>query len=206
MEDMTSPETTSQHQSFLDRPARVISEIFAPAVLVATLILVSSFIPDGFMAGLPFALVAVFFIAVLPFAVVMVLTRKGRLTDHHISRRTQRAPVLGGAIASVLVGLWVLSAMGAPAGLMAMIVSVLLGIIVVLVVNLGWKLSAHTAVAVFFAAAMVFYFGPWALLAMLVPGSVGWSRVHLGAHTVAQVLAGAAVGLLIGYGFAQLAP
>lgn len=201
---MTSPQTTSRDRSIRGQLARVLTEVFAPAVLVAALILVSSFVPGGFQAGLPFALVAVFFIAVLPFAVVVVLTRRGNLTDHHISRRSQRAPVLGGAIVSVLVGLWVLAGMGAPAGLMTMIISVLVGIIAVLIVNLVWKLSAHTAVAVFFAAAMVAYFGPWGLFAAVVPVGVGWSRIRLGAHTVAQVFAGGAVGLLIGLGFALL--
>lgn len=199
---MATLEVEPQHRSLVDRVAQVLTEVFAPAVLVATLILVSSFVPDGFQAGLPFALVAVFFIAVLPFAVVLVLTRRGRLTDHHISRRSQRAPVLGGAIVSVLLGVGVLTAMGAPAGLMTMIISILAGIVLVLLVNLIWKLSAHTAVAVFFAAAMVIFFGPWGLIAAAMPAGAGWSRVHLGAHTLAQVLAGGAVGLVIGAGFA----
>lgn len=203
---MASLEVEPRSQPFADRMARVLTEVFAPAVLVAVLILLSSFIRAGFQAGLPFALVAVFFIAVLPFAVVVYLTRRGKLTDHHISRRSQRAPVLGGAIVSVLVGVGILSAMGAPAELMIMIASILAGIITVLAVNLVWKLSAHTAVAVFFAAALIIYFGPWGLLAAVIPVGVGWSRVRLEAHTVAQVLAGGFVGLLIGFGFSLLSP
>ncbi|MDF9279086.1 phosphatidic acid phosphatase [Arthrobacter sp. EH-1B-1] len=126
------------------------------------------------------------------------------MADHHISVRTQRAPVLAGACLSLLLGLGVLQLLGAPLQLTVMILSVLAGILAVLAVNLVWKLSAHAAVASFFMIAMVMIFGWVGLVSAVVPLAVGWSRVRLGAHTTLQVLAGLTVGLLIGAGFMAL--
>lgn len=202
-----SNKTTRTSASFVENPpsyraARWVTEIGAPAVLVTALLLMSSVSSVSGLDGLLYGLVAVLFVTGIPFLCVVLLTRRGRLSDHHISVRTQRAPVLAGACLSLLVGIIVLQLLGAPLRLTVMIFSVLAGIFAVLAVNLVWKLSAHAAVASFFMVAMVVLLGGAGLLSAVVPLAVGWSRVRLGAHTTAQVLAGTVVGLLIGAGFA----
>jgi membrane-associated phospholipid phosphatase len=47
------------------------------------------------------------------------------------------------------------------------------------------------------AVVLVLVFGPALLATALVVAAVGWSRVRLRDHTVAQVLAGAAIGAVI---------
>lgn len=199
---MASLDAEQQRPSFSSRAATILTEVFAPAVLVTMLLLLSSVVPYGMRAGLLLGLLAVAFMTVLPFTAVVLLTRRGKLTDRHIGRRSQRAPVLAGAIMSAIFGFGILAVLDAPTGLLRMVLSVLAGIVVVLLVNLVWKLSAHTAVAAFFAVALVVYFGCWGFIAAVVPAGVGWSRVRLGAHSPAQVLVGGIVGLLIGAAFA----
>jgi membrane-associated phospholipid phosphatase len=68
-------------------------------------------------------------------------------------------------------------------------------------VSVRWKISVHGALAGAGLARLGACGGalwPWALLPLL-----GWSRVRLGRHTVAQVIAGAAWGVaLFGLGLA----
>lgn len=55
----------------------------------------------------------------MPFAAVLSLVRLGKITDHHVSNRKQRAPVLMMTAVSVIVGLLVLHATGAPKSVLA---------------------------------------------------------------------------------------
>ena len=198
----TSMPLGGTRQSYL--AARWVTEAGAPAVLVTVLLLLSSISSVSGIEGVLYGLVAVLFVTALPFLCVVLLARRGRLVDHHISVRTQRAPVLAGACLSLLLGLGVLQLLGAPLQLTFMIVGVLAGILAVLAVNLVWKLSAHAAVASFFMVVMIMLFGWVGLTSAVVPLAVCWSRVHLGAHTTLQVLAGTMVGLLVGAGFVVL--
>ena len=188
-------------QSSARRAAALFTEIFAPAVLITALLVLASVHQAG-LAGLGPALVAITFVTAIPFAAVYLLTKRGRVTDHHVGERRQRAPILLGALVSIAVGIYVLLRIGAPQGLVVMIISTVLGIVLVLAVNLFWKLSAHAAVGVFFTVASTVMLGPWGLATVLVPLAVGWSRVVLGAHTRAQVACGFAVGLFVGLAYA----
>ena len=181
--------------------ATAVSEGCAPAVLVTLFLLVVAFGAVGWPEGLLYSLVAVGFTTALPLAAVVSLVRLGRLTDHHISDRRQRAPVLAASLSSITVGLVLLVALDAPGNLLAAVISTVGGVVAVLVVNLWWKLSAHSAVAVFVAVGSVALLGPWAGVLVAVPAIVGWSRVHLRVHTQAQVVAGYLVGAAIGAAF-----
>ncbi|MWV50829.1 phosphatase PAP2 family protein [Rathayibacter sp. VKM Ac-2803] len=64
--------------------------------------------------------------------------------------------------------------------------------------HLAWKLSGHAAVVATCAVVVLIAYGPWSLL-VTVPIALwtGWSRVRLGAHTPAQVIAGGLVGAVL---------
>lgn len=177
--------------------ARAATEAFAPAVLTTVLLLLSAFGAQGWPAGLLSAAVVLVFITGGPFTILVVLSRTGRLSDHHVGNRAQRGPVFAGAVVSVLCGLALLALLGAPRQLLALIEATLAGVFLVGFTNLFWKLSAHSAVATFFSAAVIMLYGnSWWPLLLIVP-AVGWSRVKLKDHTVAQVVAGTFTGLLI---------
>ena len=108
-------------------------------------------------------------------------------------------PLLVG-IASVLIGLWLLTAWSAPRDLVALVGAMTVGLVVSLLVTLGWKISIHTAVAAGAAVILVLVFGPPLLALSPVVGLIGWSRVEIGDHTPAQVAMGAVLGAVVAAG------
>jgi hypothetical protein len=168
--------------------ARVVTEALAPAVLVVVLLMV---------VGGWWGVLAALFSAVIPFAYILLGVRRGRLTDHHIALREQRHIPLAFGVASVLVGLLLLWVLRAPRDLLALVVAGAVGLGVCAAVTGWWKMSIHTAVAAGTAVILALVLGPvwWASTAVVA--LIGWARVRLSAHTVGQVLAGAAIGAAI---------
>ena len=157
-------------------------------------LLISPLIQDGFPAAMVYGALAALFVCVLPLFLLLVLVRLGKVTDHHVSDRRQRAPVLLMALGSILAGLLVLHAAGAPSSVVAMVLAVVGGVVVLAAVSPFWKMSGHAAAISCSAVVAVLMLGPaWTPLLVLVP-AVGWSRVVLRAHTVAQVVAGSLFG------------
>ncbi|MFD1241784.1 phosphatase PAP2 family protein [Arthrobacter ulcerisalmonis] len=177
-----------------NRAAWWISELFQPPVVVSVQLLLSPVNSAGFPGNLGYGAIAAGFVCILPLVVLLVLVRRGLVSDHHVSNRKQRAPVLLMALTSIIAGLVVLGAMGAPAEVTAMVLAVVAGVVVLAAVSPFWKISGHAAAissATVVTAAML---GPgWLALLVLIP-AVGWSRVVLGAHTTAQVIAGSLFG------------
>lgn len=178
------------------RPARAVTEILAPAVWALAMPLIIAVHAAG-RAGLAWGGLAAVFSAVVPYGVIWLGVRRGRLTDHHIGRREQRRLPLLLGLTSVLAGLVLLLVLGAPRQLIAMVVVMFTVGAGVTVVNQFWKLSAHAAVAAGSVAVLVQVFGPALLVGVAVVALVGWSRVALRDHTPAQVVAGAVVGAVL---------
>lgn len=188
------PARTASH-----RVARVATEVFAPAVFAAAMPLIIALhsTAPAIGAGIGWALLAVFFCSVVPYGIIWLGVRRGRLTDHHIGVREQRRMPLVYGLLSVLVGLALLIAVGAPRALVAMVVVMFAVLLIVTAINQAWKLSAHAAVTAGSVAVLVIVFGPALVPSAALVALVGWSRVRLGDHTVSQVVAGAFAGLLI---------
>ncbi|WP_426990588.1 phosphatase PAP2 family protein [Pseudarthrobacter sp. Y6] len=180
-----------------NRTARWLTEVFQPPVVVTIQLLISPVIEAGFPGTIGYGALAALFVCVLPLVALLVLVRLGRVTDHHVSNRKQRAPVLLMALGSVVAGLVVLQAAGAPRSVMVMVLAIVAGIIVLAAVSPFWKMSGHAAAVSSVAVISVLMMGPvWLPLVLLIP-AVGWSRVVLRAHTVAQVVAGSLFGGLV---------
>jgi len=178
--------------------ARWITEVFAPAVLATVMpVVVALNASSDVAAAAGWSALTVVFTSALPYGVIWYGVRKGRLTDHHIGVREQRRGPLVVALSSVVVGLLLLVTLGAPRPLIAMVVVMLAVLLAIAAVNHVWKVSAHTAVAAGSVAVLVLIFGSLAILFSAIVAAVAWSRVKLGDHTIAQVVAGAAAGVLV---------
>lgn len=180
------------------RVARLVTEVLAPAPIVAALLLVVAWrSAPTTTEAMAWGLLAALFASLLPFLFILRGVWRGRLSDHHVGVRAQRPiPLLVGVV-SVLIGLGLLVAWRAPRDLVALVGAMTVGLVVSLLVTLGWKMSIHTAVAAGAAVILVLVFGPPLLALSPVVGLIGWSRVEIGDHTPAQVAIGAVLGAVV---------
>ncbi|QHC67453.1 phosphatase PAP2 family protein [Rathayibacter sp. VKM Ac-2759] len=180
--------------------ARIATEAFSPAVLAVLVpVVVGARVADPPLLGVAWGALAALFVGVLPYLVIRLLMRSGRIRgDHHVPDRRERALPIGLALVSIAVGLVLLAALGAPPAVTTFGLVTVAVVVAVGVVNLAWKLSGHAAVVATCAVVVLIAYGPWSLV-VTVPIALwtGWSRVRLGAHTPAQVLAGGLVGAVL---------
>lgn len=182
----------------MEKYAKVISDLASPPIIV-TLILLS--IPLRY-SQIPWAptLIATLFVALIPWAALIWMRAKGKVTDIHVTQRHQRWPILLLTLISLLTGLVILWAMAAPSQVLIEVLLILTGLLIVGVANLVWKLSIHTALITFAALHCLTAAPIGAHLAVVVIGLVGWARIRIQHHTPTQVLAGALVGVLVSLG------
>ncbi len=187
------------------RPSTLVAEVFAPAPLVLSLLVLAGWSGAGWSGAL-WGLGTAVVVASLPMLVLRVLARRGRVDGHFVRARAQRLPVY--AATGLLTALVVAAelALDAPVVVPVTTAFVLLGILVLLVVTLWWKVSAHVAMAACWAVGLGVLLSPWAALAAApVPVAVAVSRVRTRDHTPAQTAVGALVGVLIGLGYGAAA-
>ncbi|PPF19726.1 phosphoesterase PA-phosphatase [Rathayibacter sp. AY1A4] len=180
--------------------ARLATEVFSPAVLAVLVpVVVGARVADPPLLGVAWGALAALFVGVVPYLVIRLLMRTGRIHgDHHVPDRRERALPIALALVSIAAGLVLLAALGAPAAVTTFGVVTVAVVLAVGVVNLVWKLSGHAAVVATCAVVVLIAYGPLSLLISVpIVLWVLWSRVRLGAHTPAQVLAGAAVGTVL---------
>jgi membrane-associated phospholipid phosphatase len=180
------------------RVARLVGEVVSPPpILVAVALAVAwASSPTPAMA-VAWGAIAALSASVLPYALILRGVRRGRLSDRNISLREQRIRFGGLAIASILLGLVVLAALDAPDEMVALLASIAVGVACGWVVTLWWKISVHAAIAAGAATVLTLVFGPALLAAWPLVALVAWSRVEVGDHTPAQVLAGVALGIVV---------
>jgi membrane-associated phospholipid phosphatase len=180
------------------RVARLVGELLSPPPILAVLALVVAWdsSPTPAMAILWGGIAAVS-ASLLPYALILRGVRRGRLTDRNISLRQQRIGFAAVAITSILLGLVLLAAFDAPAEMVALQASIAVGVACGWVITLWWKISVHAAIAAGAATVLLLVFGPAPLAVWPLVAVIAWSRVQVGDHTPAQVLAGVALGVVV---------
>ena len=108
--------------------------------------------------------------------------------------RRPRLIVLAFITASVAAGLILLVVLGAPRILTGYLAFMLASVAVLAAVTTVWKISIHCAVASGSVAVLALTYGPLVLAGYALVALLGWSRVALADHTVAQVVAGSVLG------------
>ena len=120
--------------------------------------------------------------------------RHGRWSDRNVGARRPRLLVLAFITASVAAGLILLLVLGAPPLLTGYLAFMLASVAVLAAITTVWKISIHCAVASGSVMILAFTFGPLVLPGYPLVGLLGWSRVAVKDHSVAQVVAGAVLG------------
>jgi hypothetical protein len=157
----------------------------------------------GGVRGLAWGAVAALFAAVAPTVFIARGIRRGQWADRNVGARGPRLMVLGFILASVAAGLAVLAAGDAPRQLTWYFGCMLVSVFMLALVTTAWKVSIHCAVASGAVTILALLYGPWLVPGYLLVAVTAWSRVELGDHTRAQVMAGTAAGAvaaLVSYG------
>ncbi|MFD8560592.1 hypothetical protein ACFV1N_25245 [Streptosporangium canum] len=161
----------------------------------------------GGWSGAAWGLLASLVCAGIPAAVIALGVRRGRLDSVHLVDRTGRkGPMLAG-LAAVVAGLVLLVVLGAPR-LVTATAAVMLGWIVVLgAITLTWKISFHAGVSAgaVVVLAHVLPAAPTLVLGAILVVAIGWARVQVTHHTLAQTVAGAIVAAAVTWGVLALA-
>ena len=181
--------------------AHAVSEVLAPTpVTLAVTAIVALTSSPNLAIGVLWTALAGLFAGLIPYAVVVLGVRRGDLSGRHIPDRGQRLVPMALAGVSLVVGIVLLVLLGAPRNLVALLLSQVAGVAVGLAVTARWKASIHTAGVAGAVTVLVILFGWTAAVAAPAVPLVAWSRVQLGAHSWSQVVAGAALGVVVGGG------
>lgn len=187
----------TEPRTWQDITARVITELLAPSVLMVILFLViGTALGGGFPTGFWWGLAGAFFASIGPTAIIMGGVLRGRFSDRHLTVREHRRVPLIAAFVLVIVGLVLLAALHTPRDVLATEAAMLAGLVVSTPITQVWKISFHTGVAAAVGLILTIALGPVLILTYPLLAAIGWARVHLGDHTVAQVLTAVPIGAL----------
>jgi membrane-associated phospholipid phosphatase len=179
--------------------AQVISIACLPPLLaIGTMVVLSSYlIADPYEAA-RVALISSFFTSIAPALYISYLLKRNKIGGGmHLALREERLrPYLVGA-GSCLVGLLFLAHFSAPQQVIWLTLCYAVNSLVMAMITLRWKISAHAAGAAMPFTALLTVFGTAALpLGIIIP-VVCWARVRSKMHTVAQTCAGALLGFAL---------
>ncbi len=178
---------------------RVVSDILSPPVVWGVLALPIAFrdAPTRSQALL-WASVYITIVCVIPIAYVTWMVRQGKITDIHMKVREQRMRPLIVSLVCTVVAWWTLRFLGAPPVVPLLAISSFIQLALITAITTVWQISLHamsiTGAAI--TSGALFGLTPALLIAPLIV-LVAAARLKLKRHTVAQVMGGAALGLIV---------
>jgi membrane-associated phospholipid phosphatase len=145
---------------------------------------------------------AAFFTFLLPILAMLFQYKTGLVSDLYISDRKQRMPSYVISLLSYIVCVWCFKNMNVEPLFIFIFSCSLLSVIVLIIINLWWKISAHACgvgslCGTVFTLSFFSQSNPVMLFCsvILLAGLVTASRLILKAHTISQVAAGFFNGL-----------
>lgn len=144
------------------------------------------------------------FTCVLPISTIWIMMQRGKVKDMQIADPRERTmPYVYAVCGFVFWSYLMIAILKAPLFLGLVCVGATVAIGIVALINRRWKISAHlTGIGGLFGGMMSYFLGvghvpSWVILSLclLVSLLLMCSRVHLKAHTNAQVCAGWLLGL-----------
>lgn len=183
--------------SMIQRVARISTEVAQPPLVLSLMLVLAAVRDGGGVTALLPGLVAAMTICLAPLLVVVILARRGKLTDHHVGDKKQRRPVMLWTLASALVGCGILTLINTPVTVWALIAGILGGILALIIVSPFWKVSGHAMTLGGATVSSAMLFGVWSIPFVVAAPLVCWSRVYLKDHTLSQVITGFMTGLVV---------
>jgi membrane-associated phospholipid phosphatase len=135
-----------------------------------------------------------FFTSLGPMLYVFWLYGTDRISDLDMSMRHEREAVFGAFVVFYLLGTIVMWLAHAPRLMIAAMAAYTLSTLVVQYITRYWKISTHALGITAPLVALTLLYGNQTLPFLVLIPMVCWARVYLKAHTLLQVIAGAALG------------
>lgn len=144
--------------------------------------------------GVLWALLCVFLTSGLSLIYLVYLNRSGKVSDPLAISRVERVRPLRVVAALHVAAFVIISLLGGPAELRAVLLSYALGTLSFALITPVSNLSLHAAGVSGAAVCLVYVFGAWGLPAFALLPLVFWARLALGRHTPFELALGALVG------------
>ncbi|HOJ37496.1 MAG TPA: hypothetical protein PLI27_01575 [Ignavibacteriales bacterium] len=175
--------------------AKFVSVLGIPPIL--SLILFVYFI-DKIQPNLleTYLIIISFFAFLLHIVWVAVLYKLKLIDSWEIEKKEQRKYLFLGSILIYIIGGIVLLVLNLPKLIYIIWLSYIISTSLIFIITLYWKISIHAIGASGSFFIMCFY-GNLSMWYMLIPILVLWARVYLRRHTISQVIAGFALGIII---------
>lgn len=140
----------------------------------------------------------------LPVLILTILKAFKLISSINLEKQKERALPFFLIALCYQLGIALLSKLSAPYMLILIMNGATLSIIMIAIVSIFWKISAHLtgmggAFAAVFLINITFYtnFTTMAVAITLLAGGLGWARLYLNRHTIKQVSYGFMAGLCI---------
>jgi len=183
-----------------DKLARVISTLFVPPSFTLIIFVLFAFHLETVQSKIVVTiLVAALFGFIAPIILFISFRKKGLIVDLDASLKEERTIPMTISLSFFVIGLIILIIFKVHIISIAFWFCYISNTFITILINKHWKISAHTMGAAGPLAAILFVFGPIALLFTIIPILVGWSRIQLKCHTLAQVLGGGVFAFLSTY-------
>ena len=189
--------------------AKIISGIFNP-LLMPTYGILILFSSDSYFSLLPYEAKKIVFIIVfistclLPLAFIPLFLYQNLIQNFEMKTTRERIIPFATIALLYLMGYFLLLQMKVPDTIANVILGGSLSIFVTLFITFRWKISAHmTGIGALVGTLLVFSYTLqsdltlYLVLALLVSGITGTSRMVLNFHTPSQIYAGFALGLSV---------
>lgn len=179
--------------------ARLVSDVLSPPVVWATLAIpIALRDASDQRSALAWAFVYILLVCLLPIAYIATMVKRGKITDIHMKVRGQRVRPFLISILCAGIAWAIFYLMDAPSLMPVFALFSLIQLLVMLVITLIWQISIHAisisgatvALGVLFGASPALISAPLVVL-------VGAARIKLHRHTLAQVVVGTGVGVII---------
>jgi len=177
--------------------ARILSTIFNPFLCaLALFVILSSQTARSTIEFWKLLFLSTAFTSLLPMLYVFWLYASDRISDLDMSQRRERESVFSAFTLAYTLGLIVLWAAHAPMLMRAALAGYALSGALVQVITRYWKISTHALAISGALTVIVFLDGRSPLPFLVLIPMVGWARVYLRAHPLAQVIGGSLLGIL----------
>ncbi len=176
--------------------ARILSTVFNPFLTsLALFIILARVSARGTLDFWMLLGLSTFFTSIGPMIYVFWLYLTDRISDLDMSVRHEREAMFGAFVVFYLLGTVVLWLAHSPRLMIASMAAYTVSTLVVQYITRYWKISTHALGITAPLVVLTLLYGNETLPFLVLIPMVGWARVYLKAHTVMQVIAGAALAL-----------